>query len=135
MPKKQPKDCKTASEAAKIVEKLWNEIVKKRASNKCELCGLNNCQLHAHHIEAKQSLYMRTSLDNGICLCAYCHMSIHGQNGISEQKKRMNLLELARGKAFLQKLSKERYAPEKLKTNDLQNIFEKYLKLKRYETS
>ena len=60
----------------KKCEKLWKEIVKSRASYKCELCPNsreNGKQMSAHHIEAKKSYYMRLLLDNGICLCSYHH--------------------------------------------------------------
>ncbi|TET08093.1 MAG: hypothetical protein E3J83_04255 [Candidatus Atribacteria bacterium] len=54
------------------LDKLWAEIVKKRAGNKCEYCR-KTTYLNTHHIFSRSNLSVRWDLDNGVCLCAGHH--------------------------------------------------------------
>ena len=105
--------------AVKIEKGDWNDLVKARAGHKCELCPNTDCQMHAHHIEAKGSLVLRISPENGICLCARCHMSIHGQNGITEQQTRVERLKEVR-KDDLEYLTQLRHNPPHLNIFDVE---------------
>ena len=63
--KKQPK--------VKTVDAKWSELVKVRAGYLCEHC-LCETTLNSHHIFGRKNYSTRWDLDNGICLCSYCHM-------------------------------------------------------------
>ena len=56
---------------------LWSLYVRTRAKFKCEWCGKqkNQKSTDAHHIIPKSRCGMsgRFDVDNGICLCDYCH--------------------------------------------------------------
>ena len=54
------------------VDKLWSELVKLRAGNKCEYCGSTK-SLNSHHIFSKSNRSVRWNVDNGIALCALHH--------------------------------------------------------------
>ena len=117
--KKLSKNCKTYSK--KSAEKIWKDKIKELAGYKCELCGRSGLQLHAHHIERKQSNYMRLLIDNGVCLCAYHHMSIHGINGLEALDTTRALLESHFGKEHLDRLKQLKNSPPKV---DLEYMIE-----------
>jgi 5-methylcytosine-specific restriction endonuclease McrA len=58
--------------------KVLSKIVKQKAGFRCKLCKNGNTELHVHHI---QPIYYHPELAlciwNLICLCRYCHNSIH----------------------------------------------------------
>lgn len=70
----------TEEEVWKKEEKVW----KKKADDmwrktilqvgRCEMCLSANKQLHSHHIISRNHLSYRHLLENGVCLCAYCHV-------------------------------------------------------------
>jgi len=112
------------------LETAWKKMIKKRDEYTCQLCGRTGeqgYQMHAHHIEAKQSIYSLTLPENGICLCALCHMSIHGQNGRTEQLKREELLTKKLGKEYLENLSIEIKSPPKFNTSAKEELYEQLL--------
>lgn len=60
--------------------RLWS--LKIRNIGKCELCGKKYGEinekgkkiiLQAHHIIGRENLNLAWDLNNGICLCSYCH--------------------------------------------------------------
>jgi hypothetical protein len=52
---------------------LWSLVVRKRAGDKCEICGATD-HLHAHHIEdSKLCRSLRYDIRNGLCACARDH--------------------------------------------------------------
>lgn len=59
----------------RIVLKLWGEVVKERAGNKCEYpnCSVNYTQLHPHHYFNRKNKSVKYDPDNGICLCHIHH--------------------------------------------------------------
>jgi len=123
---------------AKRIEKAqWTPLIKMRAKNKCELCGRGKpqiSQLHAHHIERKTSHFMRLSLDNGICLCGGCHMSIHGQNGLGKQDEARERLDKVRGKKFIEDLKQLKFTAPKLSKSELEDRRKHYKNLiKKHE--
>ena len=60
----------TKSETNKL-DKLWGLIVRARAKDKCERCGIpgNN----PHHFIGRRNKNVRWDTDNGFCLCYGCH--------------------------------------------------------------
>jgi len=58
----------------KQLDKIWAEIVKDRAGNKCErkTCK-KTTYLNAHHIFSRSNLSVRWDLNNGVCLCSGHH--------------------------------------------------------------
>ena len=59
----------------KKADKLWAELVKLKAGEKCEVCGKTKKQtrLNSHHIIGRNYLPLRHDTRNGVCLCAACH--------------------------------------------------------------
>jgi len=55
------------------LDRLWSEIIKKRAGGRCERCGAMG-PLNAHHIHGRRIFNTRWSLNNGIALCHKCHV-------------------------------------------------------------
>ncbi|MCK4320968.1 hypothetical protein KAX08_00395 [candidate division WOR-3 bacterium] len=60
------------------LDKLWAEIIKKRADYRCEYREpANRCKkmtyLNTHHIFSRSNLSVRWDLDNGVCLCSGHH--------------------------------------------------------------
>ena len=56
---------------SKKCEPLWCKIVKR--GGKCELCGSNTKQLHAHHLISRSIPVFKWDVNNGLCLCSSCH--------------------------------------------------------------
>lgn len=88
----------------KWLEFLWKVAIKCMANFASELTPNNvDAELHPHHIIGKDNLWMRTSLENGICLTAGEHNYMaHGTP--SKQLEFKNALELKRGKGIQDKL-------------------------------
>ena len=111
---------------------VWKLIIKTRAGWKCELCENSKERghaMHAHHIENKQTNYMRILLDNGVCLCAHHHMSIHGQKGRELQNETDDKLTKLRGKKFLDNLAYLKRNSPKLTTQDMEDKKKEYKEL------
>ena len=59
-------------------DRLWSKIVKAKAGHKCELCGIEDDSLIAHHwVVSRKSKINRWNTDNGLCLCWMCHFIAH----------------------------------------------------------
>lgn len=67
MRKKSKKSIKNA------LDKQWAEEVKIRAGYRCEFCK-KTTYLNSHHIFSRKNLSVRHDAENGVCLCAGCHM-------------------------------------------------------------
>ena len=55
-----------------ICDELWSKLVKIRAGFRCEYCWKTKW-LNSHHIFTRNNYATRFDLDNGICLCSWCH--------------------------------------------------------------
>ena len=55
------------------LDTAWSKAVRKKAGNKCEVCGIEHDKLNAHHIVGRRNLRLRWELYNGVCLCPGCH--------------------------------------------------------------
>ena len=53
---------------------LFSELIKKRAGNKCEKCGLTY-GIETHHLIKRNVMPVRCAVENGVCLCSLCHGS------------------------------------------------------------
>lgn len=61
----------------KECDELRSKAVKIRAGFRCEYCWKDK-YLNSHHIFSRTNYSTRFNLDNGICLCVWCHtMSPH----------------------------------------------------------
>ena len=77
------------------LDKLWAEIIKKRAGYKSELSGKGKkegIEIAAHHIYGKSNLRLRYDLQNGICLENYKeHLwGVHNKNNPQLANKTFN---------------------------------------------
>lgn len=59
-------------EIKKECDKLWAELVKLKAGNKCEHCGKKS-HLNSHHFFGRRALCLRHDPQNGVSLCVGCH--------------------------------------------------------------
>lgn len=66
-----PKTKKRKSDL-KLCDELWSKLVKVRAWFRCEYCWKDK-YLNSHHIFSRNNWSTRFDLDNGICLCVWCH--------------------------------------------------------------
>lgn len=53
------------------LDKIWKEKIKEHG--KCEIDGISNCQIHAHHYIGRRNRATRWYLPNGFCLSALRH--------------------------------------------------------------
>lgn len=59
---------------AKECMKLWAEIVKLKAGNKCEFYGCHKTDfLNAHHVFSRSRQSTKYDIENGMCLCSGHH--------------------------------------------------------------
>ncbi len=56
----------------KRLDDVWRKIVKTRAENKCECCGIKR-YLNAHHVVGRRNRSLRWNISNGVALCPKCH--------------------------------------------------------------
>lgn len=115
---------KTASSEAKKLEKLWARCIKTRAEYKCEFCGKSDGVLNSHHIEGKQSNFMRLNLANGVCLCFTCHSDIHSKNGRTAQLKVEKRLSEIRDQKFLDNLRIQKFQAPTLSLPEVLDVKE-----------
>ncbi len=53
-------------------DKQWSLIIRER-DQKCLVCGRTG-SLNAHHVIGRANKAVRFCLENGVSLCAYCHV-------------------------------------------------------------
>lgn len=70
MTKKEEKTRK--QKLSKKCDKKRSLLVRLRAGNRCEHCGVWGV-MNAHHIFSRINYSTKYDLDNGICLCRGCH--------------------------------------------------------------
>ena len=103
-------------------DKLWGEIIRKRAKCRCEWCGKMTNRIEAHHFRARTNIHFRHHLANGIGLCFVCHHEVH-QDGASQIRFFEYLKQKMKNSYALLSL-KDKYEGEKV------NYQEKYEYLK-----
>lgn len=58
-------------------DRLWQQIIRAKACNKCRICGGHN--VSGHHLIKRRYSKFRWDLDNGYALCIYCHELVERQ--------------------------------------------------------
>jgi predicted restriction endonuclease len=58
----------------KKLDKLFSKIVRERAGYRCLKCGTISKYTQTAHVFSRNNRSVRWDLDNGICLCYYCHI-------------------------------------------------------------
>jgi hypothetical protein len=70
----KPKRIKHPGKAAeKRCMAIWGELVRLRASGRCEYCGSMD-RIQAHHVFTRSIAALKYFLANGVCLCAGHHI-------------------------------------------------------------
>jgi len=59
----------------KTLDTLWSELVKLKADNKCEVCGITR-NLNSHHVYSRAKRSVRWQVENGYSLCVNHHIGI-----------------------------------------------------------
>lgn len=67
----------------KRLDDAWSLLVKLRAKNRCEFCGIQDDTLSSHHIHTRSNKSVRWDVENGVALCYKHHVgssvfSAHG---------------------------------------------------------
>jgi hypothetical protein len=115
--------------AKKCEEQGFKPYIRAKAGFKCEVCKRNDIQLHVHHIEGKQTNYMRLLEANGILLCAECHkfgfISAHSDSSSGQAQFRDKLIQL-KGQKFMDMLALSRRNSPKMSKEALNSLFVYY---------
>ena len=109
--KKKKKKKSNRKVLRKQLDKIWSEVVRKRANNICEYKTCKKTTyLNTHHIFSRSNLSVRWDLNNGICLCS-------GHHTLTNDSAHKNPIE------FVEWLKKERgdqwYNELRLKANQI----------------
>jgi len=59
----------------KNLDIAWSKLVKLRAGNQCQFCGLGDETLASHHIFGRANKSVRWDVENGVALCYIHHVS------------------------------------------------------------
>lgn len=87
-------------------DKLWKQIILERHDYQCELCG-GGWKITAHHYYFRSSAgHLVQELENGICLCAKCHFTLH-RRGADQKYIEDKIIDI-RGKEWLNRLKKKK---------------------------
>jgi len=119
MPKKSKTSiAKQKKVSERTVLKLWGEVVKERAGNKCEYpgCSINYTQLHPHHYFNRKNKSVKYDPDNGICLCHIHHTHGNEAAHLDPDFKEKWIASGKRPEGWLEELTKNKN--EIVKDND-----------------
>lgn len=58
-------------------DRKWSLQVRQRDNYTCQVCGNSSSYVNAHHIETRSIKSLRYCLENGLTLCAQCHLFNH----------------------------------------------------------
>ena len=102
----------------KVVLRLWGQVVKERAGNKCEYpgCSINYTQLHPHHYFNRKNKSVKYDPDNGICLCHIHHTRGNEAAHLDPDFKEKWIASGKRPEGWLEELTKNKN--EIVKDND-----------------
>jgi len=130
---------KTRSKRSTFAKWIWENqvkpIVRMQAGNRCAICKVDGTykQLHCHHLNGRQNIYMLTYLPNIMLLCATHHTLSNDQAAHSQTKDGRDAfdswLESYLGKDNIEKLSYLRRNSPKLSLQDLEDLYESYKKM------
>lgn len=100
-----PKKCSRSALRNKC-DRLWAEIIKLRAGNRCEYCPRTN-NLNSHHIFSRSNNSVRHDLNNGVCLCVAHHTFSSQFSAHKAPAEFMAWIEETRGSEWLMELRKK----------------------------
>jgi len=101
------------------LDKLWAEIVKIRAGYRCQRCGKKSNNLQAHHICGRRKYSTRWVIENGVALCAACHILVQ-ENFVEASELVKKVLE----KEVYEALKKRAEMVIKYTTNELEELLQ-----------
>jgi len=70
--KVRDKKANSVSVLTKKADKLWSEAVKINYNYECQYCWKKE-YLNSHHLYTRSRRATRWDIENGICLCSWCH--------------------------------------------------------------
>ncbi len=117
------------SGAIKKLDSLWGKIIRAR-DKRCAMCGSTD-NLNAHHCvvhKGNGASKIRWILDNGITLCAYCHMGIHNHNNASFVRKYETIRDSRISLDRQEEIIRLRHEVAKYSMDDLEGIYENLAK-------
>ena len=106
----------------KICDNLWSKLVKIRAKFRCEHCW-STFKLNSHHIFTRNNYSTRFDLDNGICLCSWCHTM---SSKFSAHKTPMEFTEWIMAERWQERYDRLKRKTKQLRDKDYDKV-EKYL--------
>ena len=59
---------------------LWKKHVKDRDGWTCRRCGKGGSYMQAHHVISSTNWNLRFDPENGVCVCAGCHLGFFHSN-------------------------------------------------------
>lgn len=87
----------------KRLDEAWSELVKIRASYRCEYCYKPGT-LNSHHIYSRSKRSVRWNPKNGVCLCASHHALSSKFSAHKTPVEFLDWITLKRGKQFIDAL-------------------------------
>jgi len=128
------KKANSVSVLKKKCDKLWSEAVKIEYNYECQYCWKKE-HLNSHHLFTRARNSTRFDIDNGICLCSWCHTLSSNFSAHQTWLEFFEWLEWIRGRDWIDKLSKKSrgivdITPDLIKEHikNLQNFINKYNK-------
>jgi len=112
------------------LDKLWAQLIKLKAGNKCEYCGKTK-GLNSHHIFSRSRKSTRWDLDNGSCLCVACHTFSSTFSAHKTGVEFTYWLEEKKGKEFMDKLRLKANQVSKMYIQDYRDLVERFKTLKK----
>ena len=73
---------KNIKDRKNILVYRWVKAVKEIYNNTCDICGITDVIMHAHHLfNWVDNPDKRYDIKNGVCLCRVCHVEFHKNYG------------------------------------------------------
>jgi hypothetical protein len=101
----------------KKLDKLWREMVYKKANYLCEFCGAK--RLNAHHIYSRSAQHLRWDVENGVNLCPLHHRLSSEFSAHKTPLLFADWIIKKRGKNWHRNLKLKLYAKEKVDKKNL----------------
>jgi len=113
------------SSLKKVADKLWSEAVKIEYNYECQYCWKKE-YLNSHHLFTRARNTTRFDIDNGMCLCSWCHTLSSNFSAHKTPLEFFEWLEWIKGRDWIDELSKKskqiiKVTPEMLK-DEIENL-------------